>query len=114
MDPWQSDAAPSDSLAADPTDKIGILIVDDNDQVRTVLSLGLQRRGFEVRTAENGLQALEVYARFRDTIAAVLLDVRMPEFEGPETLTCLRRLNAQLPICFITGEGGGIIPKRTC
>src|SRR5262245_39349992 len=84
----------------------GVLIADDNEQVRQVLSVGLRRRGFDVWLAAHGLEAIETYARLRDDIALVMLDVRMSELDGPQTLVCLHRLNAQLPVCFLTGDLG--------
>ena len=53
--------------------------------------------GFTVWSAANGPAALEVYRRQQDDIAVVLLDVRMPGLDGPQTLAELQRLNPRPP-----------------
>jgi DNA-binding NtrC family response regulator len=59
-----------------------------------------------VWTTENGRQAAELYQRHRDRIDVVLLDVRMPELDGPATLAELQRCNPDVCCCFITGDSG--------
>jgi CheY-like chemotaxis protein len=85
----------------------GILVVDDEPAIRTLLQLVLEKQGFAVFLAANGLQALECDQRCRSTIAVVLLDVRMPGWDGPQTLTALQQLNPALCCCFMTGGAGG-------
>lgn len=112
MDPWPSDFSPSDSAhgdlanSADHLQIPGVLIADDSELVRNVLSLGLRRRGFEVFQAANGMQALETYAYHRDAISIAVLDIRMPELDGPQTLHCLHRLHPDLRVCFLTADTG--------
>lgn len=88
------------SLAQSP----GILVVDDEEPIRRLLQLVLQRQGFEVWLAADGSQALKLYDRFRTQIDLVLLDVRMPGLNGPQTLAALRQLNPEVPCCFLTGQ----------
>jgi len=64
----------------------GILLVDDEPQVRDLGKFLLEDLGYRVYLAENGVQALEVYARERDHIALVLLDMIMPKMGGKEAL----------------------------
>lgn len=66
-----------------------VLVVDDIEANRDVLSRRLQRQGYAVATAENGLQALAKLSA--DTFDLVLLDIMMPEMDGYEAL---RRLKA--------------------
>lgn len=103
---WQSPSQASSDNFVSESHKVGILIADDNEMVRNVLSLGLRRRGFDVWLASHGLEAVETYARLRDEIAVVLLDVRMPELDGPQAMICLHRLDPRLPVCFLTGDLG--------
>jgi len=84
----------------------GVLVVDDEEGVREVLDRGLQRYGFRVWLAASGPEALEVYRRHGAVIGAVLLDVRMPEMDGPQTLAALRRLDPAVPCCFMSGQTG--------
>jgi CheY-like chemotaxis protein len=89
-----------------PGRKQGVLVVDDEPAVRKLLQLSLERQGFAVWLAADGRQALELYERHRDRVDVVLLDVRMPGLDGPQTLAALRRLNPQVPCCFMTGDAG--------
>ena len=81
---------PSSSLLHPSEPALGhVLVVDDIEANRDVLSRRLKQQGYAVATAENGRQAL---ARLRaDTFDLVLLDIMMPEMDGYEVL---RRLKA--------------------
>jgi CheY-like chemotaxis protein len=85
----------------------GVLIADDEEAVRSVLETWLRRGGFEVWSASHGGQAVELYRRHRDVIAAVLLDVRMPGMDGPNTLVTLQKICPSVPCCFMTGDSNG-------
>ena len=69
-----------------------ILIVDDDDAIRALLSTVLRRRGFPTDSARNGLEAVERLAAIRYGI--VLLDLMMPIMSGYEVL---ERLAAHAP-----------------
>src|SRR5262245_55107189 len=68
-----------------------ILVVDDEPMIRKLLQLQLQQQGFGVLVAADGREALVLYQARRSTIALVLLDVRMPDLDGPQTLAALRQ-----------------------
>ena len=84
----------------------GILVVDDDAAVRFLLDVGLQQYGFAVWQAADGQEALEVYQQEHAEIDLVLLDIRMPRLDGPQTLAALLRLNPQIRCCFMTGHAG--------
>jgi CheY-like chemotaxis protein len=84
----------------------GILIVDDEGCVRSVLNLGMRQRGFAVWLASDGQEALNMYRCYRETIDVVLLDVQMPGADGPRTLAALQELNPRVRCCFMTGNLG--------
>jgi CheY-like chemotaxis protein len=71
-----------------------------------LLKAALPRYGFAVWSAANGPAALEVYRRHQDDIDVVLLDVRMPGLDGPQTLAELQRLNPEVACCFMSGFAG--------
>jgi CheY-like chemotaxis protein len=79
-----------------------VLVVDDEPEVRFVLSEFLESRGFEVAAAESGAKALAIV----DEVAphVVLLDVTMPEMDGLETLKRLAALKPGLPIIMVTAN----------
>jgi CheY-like chemotaxis protein len=83
----------------------GVLIVDDETGVRTVLDIGLRHLGLAVWQAAGGREAAEVFRR-QPHIHLALLDVRMPDLDGPDTLQILRGLDPTLPCCFMTGYAG--------
>jgi CheY-like chemotaxis protein len=82
-----------------------VLLVDDDEAIRMVARLGLERvGGWSVATAASCEEALEaVDERWPD---AVLLDVMMPGVDGPHTLGRLRDLDGgeQLPVVFLTAK----------
>ncbi|MFH0983504.1 MAG: PAS domain-containing protein [Planctomycetota bacterium] len=80
-----------------------ILVVDDEEAVRTVARMTLERFGFTVLTAADGRQALEVFQRHADEIAAVLLDMTMPQLSGEEVLRELRRVRPKVPVVLSSG-----------
>jgi CheY-like chemotaxis protein len=86
--------------------KPGVLIVDDDDAVRALLDVGLRQHGFVVWLAADGLEALRIYQGKGPEIDLVLLDVRMPAMDGPQTLAALSQLNPQIRSCFMTGQAG--------
>jgi CheY-like chemotaxis protein len=91
---------------SDGTRPLGILIVDDEDPVRRILGLGLRAQGFTVWLAADTLNAVELYCRHHDVIDVVLLDVRMPGRDGPDTLATLRELDSRITCCFMSGDTG--------
>lgn len=82
-----------------------ILYVDDDDDIREIAQLSLEmEREFEVCLCASGEEALEVASRWKP--ALILLDVMMPQMDGPATLARLREsvdLHAT-PVVFITAR----------
>ncbi len=94
------------TTAAEPTAPEGgeILIVDDSLSVRTALSTLLTEEGFKVRTAKDGVEAIE--AIDRQPPAAVLADLEMPRMNGIELTTHIRAKAAtrSLPVIMVTSR----------
>lgn len=84
----------------------GVLVVDDEESVRRLLGKGMLAHGFTVWLASNSLAAVELYRTHHDAIDVVLLDVRMPVRDGPETLAALRELDPDIRCCFMSGDTG--------
>jgi PAS domain S-box-containing protein len=80
-----------------------ILLVDDEDGVRTVAGRILQHLGYQVTLAESGLRALEIYRQERDRIDLVILDMLMPGMGGAETFQELKRLNPGVRVLLSSG-----------
>ncbi len=86
--------------------KPAVLVVDDDKAVRNLLWVGLEKQGFEVWLASSGTEALNLCKHQGKTFAAVLLDVCMPNLDGPQTLSALQRLAPEVPCCFMTRDPG--------
>ncbi len=93
-------------------EKPGVLVVDDEHLVRTLLQLGLERDGFDVWLASDGREAIRLYRKHRDRIDVVLLDVRMPGLDGPQTLDALRGLDPKVLVCLMSGDLGDYQPDE--
>jgi Response regulators consisting of a CheY-like receiver domain and a winged-helix DNA-binding domain len=75
-----------------------ILVVDDEESIVELLKYNLEKGGYEVRTALDGVQALEIAKKFIPDL--VLLDIMMPKMDGVETCRHLRS-NAELQKTFV-------------
>lgn len=99
-----------DLLAQQPLcgvmDCLEILVVDDESAIRDLLSRYLQGQGYRVWTAASGEEALQLCGKQGECLAVVLLDVHMPNLDGPQTLKGIRSLDPRLPVCFMTGNSG--------
>jgi CheY-like chemotaxis protein len=84
----------------------GVLVVDDNEAVRATLEIGLRASGFAVWLTPGGRAGVAAYLKHRPAIDVVLLDVRMPDWDGPETLAAIRALDPGVPCCFMSGDTG--------
>ncbi len=86
-----------------------VLVVDDEEAVRRVTLSMLRKQGMRCLEASEGVHGLEVFAQYRDEIDVVVLDVIMPEMDGPTLLRRLRALEPNLPAVFISGFADGLI-----
>ncbi len=80
-----------------------VLVVEDEEGVREVVRRMLERLGFQVITAEDGIAALERLEAHQGAIAAVLLDLSMPRMTGQEALHEVRQLRPDVPIVLMSG-----------
>jgi carbon storage regulator CsrA len=83
-----------------------VLVADDEGCLRVLLARVLGRHGFEVVLAATGREAVAHYRQAPGAVAVVLLDVKMPGVDGPQTLAALRQLHPGVRCCFMTGDPG--------
>ena len=93
--------APYWSPATRTVDRPMVLVVDDEEDIRDALTLVLSGAGFDVVTAESGVEAVRV-AR-AGALDAAITDLRMPDQSGEDTISALRAEQPSLPILVLTG-----------
>jgi PAS domain S-box-containing protein len=84
-----------------------ILIVDDEDSIRKTAARMLADLGYEVVTARNGREALQLYNACCDEIDLIILDMVMPIMNGRETLEELRKINSEARVLMSSGFNPG-------
>lgn len=85
--------------ASQPDDKISVLVADDEKMMLQLLSMSLQRLGYHVMTAENGLEAVELFDKHHFDL--VLLDVLMPGMDGFTACAEIRK-RSDIPVVMLT------------
>jgi len=80
-----------------------VLVVDDEREVREVLSEMLEIFGFEVTAANDGIEALDIFRASPDAYSAVILDLAMPRMGGAETLQAIRAIRPDIPVILCSG-----------
>jgi PAS domain S-box-containing protein len=100
MDSAAPAVAPS---ASQPRPSQTILVVDNEAGILHLAQTLLGPRGYRVLTAENGLQAVEIYRQDPTAIDVVLVDQNMPGLSGMETIKALRTINSRQRILLMTG-----------
>jgi CheY-like chemotaxis protein len=80
-----------------------ILLVDDEDVVRSLLERFLERKGYDTVVAPDGRTALQIFRE--EHVDLVLSDLRMPGLNGLELLTAIKEINPRTPVVIISGHG---------
>lgn len=78
-----------------------VLVVDDDQNISTLLRLYLEKEGFEVSTADDGKMALSVFEKVQPDL--ILLDIMLPELDGWQVCREIRK-TSQCPIIMITAK----------
>ena len=87
------------------SEKISVLVVDDEEHIRNILEYNLRLEGFEVYLAENGRTAIEHARQKKPDV--ILLDWMMPEMDGLEVLSELKgdKTTEHIPVFMLTAKG---------
>jgi len=80
-----------------------VLIIDDERPTLKMFTLLLSALGYEVMTAENGVEGLELFRKERPPL--VLTDIKMPMMDGIEVLKEIKKINPMAEVVVITGHG---------
>lgn len=81
-----------------------VLVVEDEGAVRALAKMMLESHGYNVMTAADGIEAVELYRQHRATIRLVLVDMMMPRMSGPETLRELRAIHPDVRAIAVSGN----------
>jgi len=79
-----------------------ILVVDDEESIRWVLSTSLEKQGYEVDLGVNGTEALE--KAFSNNYSLIILDINMPDISGLTVLKELKDKDYKRPVVLITAQ----------
>jgi CheY-like chemotaxis protein len=80
-----------------------VLLVDDEDSILEVTAKALERLGFEVATAADGREAVELFSQGPEAFRLALVDLTMPRMDGRECFKALRALRPDLPVVLCSG-----------
>ena len=84
-----------------------VLIVEDDENLRTALARMLKNLGFSVLTATDGEDAIDVIEHTGETIDVLLTDVVMPRLDGPGLVDRLRAAGIRPPVVYMSGYENG-------
>lgn len=108
--------APANGSASQPSQRKSgptVLVVEDEDNLRTVIRRLLQGAGYTVLEAQNGASALQLLEGIaEDRVHLVLTDLRMPVMDGRELAAALARVRPDLPIVFMSGYTAQLMGMR--
>ncbi|MCX6953900.1 MAG: transporter substrate-binding domain-containing protein [Verrucomicrobia bacterium] len=99
-------AEPAEGAAPNGTGWRGqgtVLVVDDEETVRSTAALVLKRLGFDVALAADGREAVEIFRATPERFALVLMDLTMPHLDGAKAFTELRRLRSDVCVVLMSG-----------
>ncbi|MFN7945911.1 MAG: PAS domain S-box protein [Blastocatellia bacterium] len=80
-----------------------ILVVDDEASIREMIRSALEAWGYRVLTAEDGVEAVRLYAQHQGEVRLVLTDMMMPMMDGPKMIRALQSLNPQVAVIGSSG-----------
>ncbi|MEA5624570.1 PAS domain S-box protein [Nostoc sp. UHCC 0251] len=80
-----------------------ILVVDDEPQIREITTIILENHNYKILVANNGIEAIALYAQHKHQINAVLMDIMMPDMDGITAIRTLQKMNTQVQIIACSG-----------
>ena len=101
----QEEGVIKSSVAADVMSR-SILLVDDEESIRSVTQIILTRKGFKVDSASDGTQALELFKANPGKYDLIVTDQSMPRMSGIDLTKAIRKDNSDIPIILSTGQLG--------
>lgn len=81
----------------------GILVVDDEPAIRSIVKKILESNGYKVYTAHDGIYGLYLYVKFSEEISVVLTDLVMPKLDGPSMIHAMQKLDSSAKFIVVSG-----------
>ena len=100
-------AAAAETPVPQASGRRGVLVVDDEHLVRIMVQLCLERHGYDVWVARNGLEAIDLHRQHGEVIDVVLLDVCISGLDPLQTMRILRERNPKVLVCFMSSSNNG-------
>jgi CheY-like chemotaxis protein len=88
-----------------------VLIVDDEEMIRTLASMILKSAGYQVLTAANGVEGVALYRSYAKRIDLVITDLKMPVMDGYRMVRLIRETNGAARIICMSGFADEEIPQ---
>ncbi len=89
-----------------------VLIAEDNEEVRRLTRHILEKFGYKVTEAADGVEAIRVFSQNKDGIDLILLDVIMPRKNGKETYDEIKKIRPGMKVIFMSGYAEDIIQNK--
>ncbi len=80
-----------------------ILVVDDEPSIRDITLATLEQYNYQVMTANDGIEAIALYAQHKNKISAAIIDMMMPNMDGATTIDTLHKMNPYLRMIAVSG-----------
>jgi two-component system, cell cycle sensor histidine kinase and response regulator CckA len=96
-------AEPERAIPRDVTGQDTILLVEDEEAVRSFAARALRMRGYEVLEASGGEEALDIVRSRKDEIHLLVTDVVMPNMDGPTLVRAVKKLVPEMAVIFMSG-----------
>jgi two-component system cell cycle sensor histidine kinase/response regulator CckA len=88
-----------------------ILVADDDDVIRGLVTTLIEKSGYSVFEAADGSEAVDKFREHRDEIDLLVFDVRMPGKDGKQAYDEIRQIRPDIKVLFISGYGSDVLEK---
>ena len=85
--------------------KYKLLIIDDNEEILSVLSNFLKKKNYSVVTAPNGLEGMKLFESENANFDLIITDLVMPHISGVGVISIVKKVRPEIPVIAITGWG---------
>jgi len=89
-----------------------VLVAEDSDELRALIRESLEGYGYKVIEASDGLEAIEKFKKYGDSISLLIFDVIMPKLNGKESFNEIKKMNPSVKVIFTSGYSEDILDKK--